>query len=125
MAYHEPVLPWSDFFECPGIPGMILKMIQPHGARPIWGEIVSARVLVSSEVEFTLAWTSSTSPYAPRRVPRRMVTKLFVFQPLYGGPFYYPKKSVFRLYDAAPGLVHLILPPVGSAALVREADWKD
>lgn len=103
---------------------MILKMIRPHGQRPLWGEIHSARILESGEVEITLSWTSTTSPYG-KRVAKRTAKEPFTFQPLHGGPFYYPKGSKFRLYDVRAGLIHLILPPVGSAALVREADWKD
>lgn len=122
--HHEPVVPWEDLFSCPSISGMILKMIFPHGQRPLWGEIRSGRILESGEVEISLSWTSTTSPYG-RRVTKRTAVEPFVFQPLHGGPFYYPKGSKFRLYDVRTGLVHLMLPPVGSAALVREADWED
>lgn len=121
--HDEPVVPWSEFFSIPSLSGMILKIARPHGQRPQWGEIRSGRVLESGEVEISLSWTSSTSPYG-RRVTKRTAIHPFVFQPLHGGPFYYPKGSKFRLYDSRSGLIHLILPPVGSPALVREADWE-
>ena len=122
--HHVPVVPWVDLCSMPCIKGMILKMIRPHGQRPLWGEIQTVRILESGEVEISLSWTSTTSPYG-RRVTKRTAVEPFVFRPLHGGPFYYPKGSKFRLYDVRAGLIHLILPPVGSAALVREADWKD
>lgn len=119
---HEPVLPWNDFFRMPCVSGMILKMIRPHGERPLWGEIESARILESGEVEISLSWTSNTNPYG-KRVTKRTATEPFTFKPRHCGP-YTSGTSLFRLYDERPGIVHLIFPPVGNAALVREVDRK-
>lgn len=120
MLERKPVLPWEDLVSMPCLKGMVLKMVFPHGQRPLWGEVESLRVLESGEVEISLSWTSKTSPYG-KRVTKKTASEPFIFTPLHSGVFT-SGRSAFRLYDKRPGIIHLIFPPVGNAALVREVN---
>lgn len=113
VMHQKPVSPWADFLANPELSGMILKYIRPEGKRPIWGEVISARVLASGEVEFTLAWISAHDPSETRAV-RRPAEKPVKFNPQFTGPFYYPKGASFQMPDTRSGLKHVLYPPLDS-----------
>lgn len=106
-------IPWADFLSRPEIKGMILRFEQPEGKRPIWGEVLSGRVLATGEVEFTMSWIASKDPAEPR-VKRHKPKGPLVFSPKYKGPYYYPKGASFRMQDSRPGILHVIMPSLES-----------
>ncbi len=113
----EPVALWADFFSVGSISGMVLKIAQPHGKPTLWGEVVSGRVLASGEVEFVLAWISDKNPMG-KRARRRPASEPVVIRPRYCGPFYNPRGSKHNIPDVTVGLVHQLLPPIGSVEAI-------
>lgn len=113
----KPVMSWVDFFSAGSISGMILKIAQPYGKPTLWGEVVSGQVLASGEVEFVLAWISDKNPMG-KRAYRCPASEPVVIRPRCSGPFYCPRGSTHNIPDVMVGLVHQLLPPIGSARAI-------
>jgi hypothetical protein len=108
--YEQPVMPWEDFVSTGVKVGMILKLVQPHGGRTLWGEVVAAR-FIEGEVEFTVSWIMYRNP-AERPTARKAEGMTVRIKPLYKGPYYYPRGTKFRIHDERKGLVHELEPPL-------------